>query len=58
MDEDIPKWYEYDCNTYNEICSILSDKHNANFTRNVIQNIALKRRNKDSYQHNIKITKP
>jgi hypothetical protein len=52
-----PQWHRYECTTYGDICKKLEENHHVKFSRNIICNIALNRRDKKNHYPNIKITK-
>ena len=52
-----PEWHTYNCSSYEHICQVLEEKHNVKYTRNVVCNICLQRRDKKNHYPNIKVSR-
>ena len=54
---DEPKWIVYQCTSYDDMKTILSEKHQMAMSRDVLQNRLLNRFNKKEQYKYLKITK-
>jgi len=55
LDENSPQWHVYYCTSYDDIKKQLQDNHSVTYTRDILQNMCLKRNTKLKKYPNLQV---
>jgi hypothetical protein len=55
--KDNPQWITYECTTYAHASEVLKKNHDVDFTRNILCNLCIQRRNKKHQYANVKVSR-